>query len=120
VFNGTPFDFAVHNGVALQLVHCWSFQLTNQAELTEEVRSWAWGVHELREHGAAIDASSGVIQVPGDLDIAAVSLLPVRGQEAPAYEEVEEAFREVRVRLVPADQVDDVTAAAVDLLGAPH
>jgi hypothetical protein len=118
--NGTPFDFAVHNGVALQLVQCWSFQLPNQADLVEQVRSWAWGVYELREHGAGLEAGAGEIAVPRDCEIAAVSLLPIDGQQSPAYLEAEEAFREIDVRLVPAERVDEVTAAAVDRLGAAH
>ena len=39
-----PFDFAVHNGSAVQLVQCWSFQLPNQEDLAEQVKAWAWVV----------------------------------------------------------------------------
>jgi hypothetical protein len=118
--NGTPFDFVVHNGGALQLVHCWSFQLPNQDDLIEQVRSWAWGVHEVRERGADVPTPSGAIEIPRTCDIAAVGLFPVEDQEAPALLEAEEAFKEVGVRLVPAEEVDTVTALAADLLSAVH
>src|SRR5215210_2965162 len=44
---GDTFDFAVHNGHAVQLVQCWSFQLPNQDDLAERVKAWSWVVHEL-------------------------------------------------------------------------
>lgn len=111
------FDFAVHNGRAVQLVQCWSFQLPNQADLAEQVKSWSWVVHELREAGGAIVGGDGDVEIPSDLDIYAVVIPPVMEQSASAYEEAEAAFAENGVQQLLPEDADELGARAADALG---
>jgi hypothetical protein len=111
------FDFAVHNGEAVQLVNCWSFQLPNQQELADQVKAWAWVVHEMRRgDGARVAAGDTTIYAAPDLEIAAVCIPPKDGGDTHAYDEAQAAFVEVEVQqLAPeeADQLGEHAAAAL-------
>jgi hypothetical protein len=113
------FDFAVFNGHALQLAHCWSFQIPGQAELADQVKSWAWVVHEIRNNGGTIRIGDREVEVPqgGELEIAAIAVPPKDGQEdVRAYDEARAAFDEVDVRELRPDDVDALAQRAVELL----
>lgn len=114
VFDET-FDFAVHNGRAVQLVQCWSFQLPNQAELAEQIRAWSWLVHELRKDGGELRLGDVSLEVPPDLAVFSVIIPPLEGQLA-AFEEAEVAFRENRVRKLTVDDARIVGDEAVGAL----
>ena len=110
------FDFVVHNGRAVQLVQCWSFQLPNQEELAAQVKSWSWVVHELRKQGGVLEAGQTSVEVPADLDVFAVAIEPEPGADAPAYEEARAAFEENDVRELGLSQAEQVGARAAQLL----
>lgn len=116
-FDGT-FDFAVHNGRAVQLVQCWSFQLPNQSDLAEQVKAWSWVVHEIRRDGGALTTTTGEVEVPSDLDIFAVAIPPIAGSESAAYDEARAAFAENEVIELTPDEADRVGAQAADALAA--
>lgn len=116
-----PFDFAVFNGHVLQLAQCWSFQLPNQGELAEQVKAWAWVVHELRQVGGSLQLEGREIAIPSgsDLAIAAVYVPPLTGQErAHAFDEAQAAFGETGTWAVAADRADEVAIHAAELLAA--
>lgn len=115
-----PFDFAVHNGRAVQLVQCWSFQLPNQEELAEQVKAWAWVVRELREgeDGAKVLTEALEVDAPADLQIATVYIPPVDGGESSALEEARAAFAEVDVQEYTPDTADEVGERAAAALKA--
>lgn len=115
-FDGS-FDFAVHNGRAVQLVQCWSFQLPNQTDLAEQVKSWSWVVHELRKGGGAILGEEGEVEIPSDLDIYSVVIPPVTDQPSSAYDEAEAAFAENEVRQLLPEDADELGVRAADALG---
>lgn len=117
VFDGT-FDFAVHNGRAVQLAQCWSFQLPNQTDLAEQVKSWSWVVHELRKSGGAVHVDGDDVEIPRDLEIYSVVIPPRPEQSSPAYEEAEAAFEETGVQQIPPEEADALGARAADVLGA--
>lgn len=110
------FDFAVHNGHAVQLVQCWSFQLPNQEELTEQVKAWAWMAHEIRKNGGSLSNNDGV-EVPVDLDIAAIYIPPL-DNDGPAFGEAQSAFEELDVTAAAFDSADGIGARAAAGLGA--
>lgn len=110
------FDFAVHNGHTVQLVHCWSFQLPDQEQLAEQIKSWSWVVHELRKQGGALNTDGGQVEVPGQTQIAAVCILPVEGEDAPAYSEAKAAFAENDVQQLTPEEADRLGAEARQLL----
>lgn len=115
VFDGT-FDFAVHNGRAVQLAQCWSFQLPNQTDLAEQVKSWSWVVHELRKSGGSVRIDGAEVEIAKDLDIYSVVIRPMPDQPSPAYQEAEAAFEEIGVRQVPPEEADELGARAADVL----
>jgi len=108
------FDFAVHNGSAVQLVQCWSFELPNQAELTEQVKAWAWMAHEIRGNGGNLNSYG--VEVPNDIDIAAVYIPPMAGDNS-AFGEAESAFDELGVSAAVYDAADVIGAEAAHRLG---
>jgi len=114
-----PFDFAVHNGKALQLVQCWSFQVQGQDELAEQLRSWAWLVHALRDRGgsASVDGEPALTINP-DVEIASVFVPPVAGAPAHAYEEAAAIFDAEDVFALPEERADEVGQHAAHQLGA--
>lgn len=111
------FDFAVHNGKAVQLLQCWSFELPNQTELMEQVKAWAWMAHEVREHGGQL-ASEGGMEVPGGLDIAAVYIPPTPHGSTSAFGEAQSAFDELGVNAVALDHADEIGSRAAQLLAS--
>jgi len=110
------FDFVVHNGRAVQLVQCWSFQLPDQDELADQIKAWSWVVHELRKQGGELRTEAGSIEVPDQTEIAAVCILPQEGQASPAYEEGLAAFRENEVRHLTPEEADELGAEARRLM----
>jgi DUF3037 family protein len=117
VFDGT-FDFAIHNGRAIQLVQCWSFQLPNQTELAEQVKAWSWLVHELRAAGGEIVLPDAAAVVAKDLDIFAVTIPPLTGGRTPAYAEAQAAFAENAVAELSPEQADELGVRAAAALAA--
>jgi Protein of unknown function (DUF3037) len=112
------FDFAVANGTVVQLVQCWSFQLPNQAELAEQVKAWAWVVHELRSQGGSVTLTDRQADAERDVEVATVVVPPADGQEAPAYEEARAAFNEINVEQLTPDEADELGARAAERLQA--
>jgi hypothetical protein len=115
-FDGS-FDFAVHNGRVVQLVQCWSFQLPNQTDLAEQVKSWSWVVHELRQSGGSVRLNEAELDIPPDLDIYSVVIPPLPDQQAPAYEEARAAFDENKVYELKPSDADELGAKAANALG---
>jgi len=114
----TTFDFAVHNGNAVQLVQCWSFQLLGQEELADQVKSWAWVARALQDGGTVLTGGDqGEIGLASDAEIAAVYVPPSAPAESRAFDEAQAAFQEAGVRPVPADDVDVIGKSAADRLG---
>jgi len=110
------FDFAVRNGEAVQLLQCWSFELPNQAELTEQVKAWAWMVHEVRSNGGYLIGEE-TIEVPAGLDIASIYIPPV-DLASSAFAEAQSAFAELNVNAVGSDDAGQVGAEAAARLTA--
>lgn len=111
------FDFAVANGKVLQLSQAWSFQLPNQKELSESVKAFAWTVEHLRKSGGvALTAQGNQIDVPHDVEVAAL-YIPPRGEHG-AFDEAVDAFREVSVELVEIGEEARVGTMAKQRLGA--
>ncbi|HEX7292083.1 MAG TPA: DUF3037 domain-containing protein [Conexibacter sp.] len=104
------FDFAVHNGRAVQLVQCWSFQLPNQAELADQVKAWAWVTRHIRDRGGSV-TSEGGLEVPEDLDIAVIYIPPTEADGA-AFEQAQGVFKELDITSATYD------SAAADAVGA--
>jgi hypothetical protein len=108
------FDFAVHNGHAVQLVQCWSFELPNQDELREKVKAWAWMAHEIRRSGGRLTVAD--VDVPHNLDLGAVYIPP--SQDSQAFNEARSAFDELEVTAASFDDVSMIGQRAASALGS--
>lgn len=120
----TPFDFAVANGKAIQLVRCWSFQLPNQRELVEEVKAWAWAVRALKLAGTGellVDQDGKRLKVDASVDVESVFLPPTSDQkDREAFVVASEAFQDpqVGVTMIAAKDAREVAGKADQLLRA--
>jgi Protein of unknown function (DUF3037) len=113
----TTFDFAVHDERVVQLTQCWSFQLPNQAELAEQVRAWAWTVHELRSHGGSLVLHDARLPIREDLSVGVVYIPPLESQPDAAFREASAAFAELDAEAVTTDDADALSTRAEELLG---
>lgn len=113
------FDFVVANGKAIQLTQAWSFQIPNQRDLAELVKAYAFTVRDLRQTGGLAIKGDRRIEIPANVDVAAVCIPPREGSPTTAFDVARSAFddREVRIRLVPvANVVTDVARPAQESL----
>lgn len=113
------FDFAVHNGRAVQLVKCFSFQRPNQAELVKDVKSWGWLMHELREQGGTVTPrTGGTLEAASDLSVGSVYVPPADGANTDAYEQARAIFAEVEVEGRPYTDARPIARIAQERLAA--
>ena len=112
------FDFVVANGRAVQLAQAWSFQLPNQDDLVRDLKAWAWTVRGVRDSGGKVETNERRIDVPRDVDVAAIFIPPLEGAASEALDVAEALCHDAGVRLVPlADVVAAVVRPALDKLG---
>jgi len=109
-------DFAIHNGSAVQLVQCWSFQLQGQDELADQVKAWAWMAGALRHNGGRVSTATSEVEIADDVEIAAVYLPPTEGSESRAFTEAQAAFQDADIRSVPEYQADVIGQSAAERL----
>lgn len=113
-------DFVVANGKAVQLAHAWSFQVPGQEELTENIKAWAFTVRDIRNKGGVVlGAKGGKLDIPPDVDVAAVFIAPLTDTQERALNEARAAFEdpEVRVRFVEMkDALSEVGVQAKERL----
>ncbi len=116
------FDFAVANGKALQLVQTWSFEIPSASDLARDVRSWGWGVQELKDKGAMMtteEESGKKVLVPANVDIQVVYIPPMTGGPGErAWEEAQAVFEEISLKPVDLSNVKNVADKAKSLLAA--
>lgn len=105
-------DFVVHNGKAVQIAQCWSFQLPDRPNLIEEIKAWAWTVRDIRLHGGHAELGDQRITVDADTPVAAV-YVPSKGPE-PIFEEALTAFadNDVQVDAISFEAAGELVAKA--------
>lgn len=114
----THFDFAVGNNELVQLVNTWSFELTDQEMLSEQIKAWAWTVGMARgSSGEVFSASGKKYGVPRDIGIWAVFIPPIDDSSG-AFSTANNVFSDLNVEAVPLDNVEYVAQRAFELLGA--
>ncbi|HTF32591.1 MAG TPA: DUF3037 domain-containing protein [Myxococcota bacterium] len=112
------FDFAVANGMALQLTQTWSFQVPDREKLAEDIKAWAWTVRDIRDGGGhASTKDERRIEVPKDVSVVVVYVPPASEKEEVALREANSAFRRIDVQAVPMERASRVGGDARDLLG---
>ena len=115
--HGTVLDFAVVNGQAVQLTQAWSFQVSDQESLAEQVKAWGWTIHDARQHGGSLTSiDNREIEVPRNVSVRAVYLPAEDRQPAPAFRDAKHIFDELDIDAVPFTEVRTVANDAVELL----
>ena len=107
------FDFAINNGRVIQLVNTWSFAVSGQENLDENVRAWAWTVGALRKDKDAI-ISGSKMRVPGEIDIEVVYLPPVGGVSE-VFSMAQKVFADLNVKSVEVTSAHEVAERALAL-----
>ncbi len=114
------FDFAVANGAAVQLSQAWSFQIPNQAQLSQNVKAFAFTVEQIRKLGGkAITEVSRQIDIPREVDVSAVCILPV-DRDTEVFREAQAAFQEAGVHLVEFGKEAQMSKEAASMLHSAH
>lgn len=115
----TPVDFAVANGVAVQLTQAWSFQQkASVQEVSIQVKAWGYALRRLRdgEDARIIDTEDRVSTVSKSVDIHVVVASPKTQDQKEVYSEAQQVFRELEVAVHALDEVDVVGTQAAELL----
>ncbi|RKS77598.1 Protein of unknown function (DUF3037) [Motilibacter peucedani] len=117
-----PLDFAIANGVALQLTQAWSFQRASVDQVTTEVKAWGYALARLREGAAArvVGVGGHVSSLAPEVDLEVVVALPKTKDQEAAYEEATQVFNQLDASVRPLDEVDFVSAKAAELVAAHH
>jgi hypothetical protein len=111
------FDFAVTNGLTLQLAQTWSFQVPDQEQLAEQVKSWGWTVQDVRLKGGRLTlADRSSFEVRPDVDLEVVYVAPAPDQQAPAMRDALHVFEALDIGHGPLNYADAVARQAHRLL----
>ncbi len=109
------FDFVVANGRAVQLAQAWSFQIPNQHDVAELAKAYAFTVRDLRRSGGGLAIEGDRrIEIPPEVDVAAICIPPIEGMATEGFDEARAAFAdaEVRIHVVTVSDVIDVARHA--------
>jgi len=108
--HSSTMDFVIHNGMASDLTHCWSFQLPGKRALLEEIKAWAWTIHDIREHGGmTVGAGEDDLSIPSEVPIHVVYVPPTETNDA-TLDEALSAFQELRVTATSMRDFDSIVA----------
>lgn len=113
-------DFAVADSHARQLVQAWSFQISEQSDLSRDVKAWGWTMRELREHGGEVSMHGRKVAVPADVPIEVVIAPPTDdagSAEQDRYGEALNVFDELEVSVTEHGQEAAIADRAADLMG---
>lgn len=111
------FDFAITNGRAVQLTQTWSFQVSQQDQLAEQVKAWGWTVQEAKNTGGQISTAEGDFDVEADVDFQAVYVPALPDHPAKAFGDAHHVFSELGIAACPYEEADKVAERARILLG---
>ncbi len=110
-------DFAVTNGHVVQLTHTWSFQVTDQVELSEHIKAWGWTIRDARENGGTLVTSDKAhLKVGKDVDVEVVYIQPEKEEQALAWGDAQNVFNALDARIVPIEEAQRVGQTAYRLL----
>lgn len=117
-----PVDFAIANGVAVQLTQAWSFQRSSVDQVTTEVKAWGYALAQLRAGAAArvVGTEGHVSSLKSEVDLEVVVALPKTKDQQDAFEEATQVFDQLNASVRSLDEVDLVGVRAAELVAASH
>lgn len=111
------FDFVVANGRALQLSQTWSFQVSQQERVSEQVKAWGYTVERVREQGGRIRLEDGTeFKVESNVEVELVYVPPKDDGPTGVCEEARAIADRNKVAFVPEDKSAAVAERAARLL----
>jgi Protein of unknown function (DUF3037) len=115
----TSLDYAIANGVAVQLCQGWSFQGVHLEPVSEQVKAWAYALRQLRDgqESRVMGADNWIKTVDPTVDIDVVVTLPTDVDQRDAYDEALEVFGQLEASVHQLQDVDVVGRKAARLLG---
>ncbi len=117
----SPVDFAIANGAAVQLTQAWSFQVNGVAEITTQVKSWAYALRRIRDgETARVISDSQVSTIAPDVDLQIVVAPPKTAEQTEAFEEASQVFEELRATVNDTKSAQNVADRAVELISSAH
>lgn len=108
------FDFAVTNGVALQLTSAWSFPERDYGVL-DRIKSLAWTISHAKDTEGSIEAADARYEMNAETQIVAVSEAPPE-ENTDVYNEAIALFEELEIVHTPAAQLAEVPQHGAVLL----
>jgi len=110
-------DFAVANGVAVQLTQAWSFQRAGIDEVTTQVKAWAYAFRRVRDGDAAhVLAGDEFSTISRDVDLQVVVARPKTKDQQQAFEEASQVFDNLDVNVNDVEATQAVAARAAELM----
>lgn len=117
----SPVDFAIANGAAVQLTQAWSFQVNGVAEITTQVKSWAYALRRILDgETARVISDSQVSTIAPDVDLQIVVAPPKTAEQTEAFEEASQVFEEIRATVNDTKSAQNVADRAVELISSAH
>lgn len=115
----SPVDFAVANGVAVQLTQAWSFQVNGITDISTQIKSWAYAMRRVRDGEAArVIAGPHVSTIESDVDLQIVVARPKTNPQIEAFEEARQVFTDLAATINDTQAVGNVAARAAELISS--
>lgn len=118
-FHRQTVDFAVRNGIAVQLTQTWSFEVPAQEELAEQIKAWGWTMADLRKAGGRLSVKNEEVTVEPNVEIDVIFIPPTEGKSASAMRDAEHVFDSLQISPTRVERADEVGKRALELLGPP-
>lgn len=111
-------DFAVANGVTVQLTQAWSFQRAGVDEVSTQVKAWAYALGRVRDgETARVVAGDQVSTIAPDVDLQVVVARPKTRDQEKAYEEAAQVFEDLDATVNDFGAAQAVGERAATLMG---
>ena len=110
-------DFAVANGVAVQLTQAWSFQRAGIDEVSTQVKAWAYALGRVRDGDEArVMAGDQTSTILRDVDLQVVVARPKTRDQEKAFQEATQVFDDLGATVSDTGQARGVAERAAELL----
>lgn len=110
-------DFAVANGVAVQLTQAWSFQRAGIEEVSTQVKAWAYALARVRAgEEARVVAGDQTSAIRADVDLQVVVARPRSKDQEQVFREATQVFDDLGATVSDSGQANRVGQRAAELL----
>lgn len=116
------FEFAIGRFKIAQLSSVWSFQRKDPDAVHDQIRSWCWGVHKLRDQGGMVISPKRVNPTPMHVDrsipVRVLYVPPKNALQREVFESAQEMWHDLEIKAFAQEQEDALVADAAELTGS--